>query len=68
MSLFLARLLIMRLIRSSEAGQEAFARYSSLVSADELPFVRASGSDRVVATANNWTAGEFIKYFARIYN
>ncbi|EIW61545.1 phytase [Trametes versicolor FP-101664 SS1] len=43
--------------QSSEAGQEAFARYSSLVSADELPFVRASGSDRVVATANNWTAG-----------
>ncbi|KAL1940035.1 hypothetical protein VTO73DRAFT_9370 [Trametes versicolor] len=43
--------------QSSEAGQEAFTRYSSLVSADELPFVRASGSDRVVATANNWTAG-----------
>ncbi|KAI0638614.1 phytase [Trametes polyzona] len=43
--------------QSSGAGKEAFERYASLVSNENLPFVRASGSDRVVATANNWTAG-----------
>ncbi len=48
------------LTRSSEAGQETFTRYSSLLSAENIPFVRASSSDRVVATANNWTAGEYL--------
>ncbi|KAI0832856.1 phytase [Trametes gibbosa] len=43
--------------QSSEAGKEAFSRYSSLISGANIPFVRASGSDRVIATANNWTAG-----------
>ncbi|KAI0650867.1 phytase [Trametes meyenii] len=43
--------------QSAEAGREAFERYSSLITADNIPFVRASGSDRVVATANNWTVG-----------
>ncbi|KAH9854921.1 phytase [Lenzites betulinus] len=43
--------------QSAQAGKEAFQRYSSLISDKNIPFVRASSSDRVVATANNWTAG-----------
>lgn len=34
-------------------------RYGGLINASSLPFVRASGSDRVVFTANNWTAGRY---------
>ncbi|KDQ61378.1 hypothetical protein JAAARDRAFT_171559 [Jaapia argillacea MUCL 33604] len=43
--------------QSFEAGMVAFSRYSSLVSGENLPFVRASGSERVVDSAMNWTAG-----------
>ncbi|KAK7685198.1 hypothetical protein QCA50_011561 [Cerrena zonata] len=43
--------------QSFDAGLEAFQRYSNLVNSSNIPFVRASGSDRVVATAGNWTAG-----------
>ncbi|KAI9057638.1 phytase [Trametes sanguinea] len=43
--------------QSSSAGREAFQRYPFLISERQLPFVRASSSDRVVASANNWTAG-----------
>ncbi|KAI0355437.1 phytase [Trametes cingulata] len=43
--------------QSFDAGKQAFERYASLISADHLPFVRASSSDRVVASATNWTAG-----------
>ncbi|KZT70267.1 phytase [Daedalea quercina L-15889] len=39
------------------AGQEAYARYASIVDAEKMPFVRASGSERVVQSATNWTAG-----------
>ncbi|KAI0677679.1 phytase [Trametes maxima] len=56
-SLGVADLVGLGAIQSAEAGREAFERYSSLVTADNIPFVRASGSDRVVATANNWTVG-----------
>lgn len=42
---------------SYDAGAEIFARYNALVSDDAIPFVRASGSDRVVDSATNWTAG-----------
>ncbi|KAF8575066.1 phosphoglycerate mutase-like protein [Ramaria rubella] len=40
-----------------DSGQEAFKRYRSLVSRDEVPFVRTSSGSRVVLSANNWTAG-----------
>ncbi|OSD04415.1 phytase [Trametes coccinea BRFM310] len=43
--------------QSSSAGREVFQRYRSLISNEQLPFVRASSSDRVVASAKNWTAG-----------
>ncbi|KAF8967497.1 phytase [Flammula alnicola] len=43
--------------QSEEAGQGAYERYSSLISQENLPFVRASGSDRVVDSATNWTLG-----------
>ncbi|KAI0774716.1 phytase [Trametes elegans] len=56
-SLGVADLVALGATQSSDAGKEAFARYSSLITEDKLPFVRASSSDRVVATANNWTAG-----------
>ncbi|KAH7887292.1 histidine phosphatase superfamily [Phlebopus sp. FC_14] len=40
-----------------EAGSEHYLRYRHLITADDVPFVRASGSDRVVYSATNWTAG-----------
>ncbi|CAL1699910.1 unnamed protein product [Somion occarium] len=43
--------------QSFDAGREAFERYSQLVSLDNLPFVRASSSERVVFSAMNWTQG-----------
>ncbi|KAG0695990.1 histidine phosphatase superfamily [Suillus ampliporus] len=43
--------------QSFEAGQLHYGRYASLVNERMLPFVRASGSDRVVDSALNWTAG-----------
>ncbi|KAH6908140.1 phytase [Coprinopsis sp. MPI-PUGE-AT-0042] len=45
--------------QSAEAGAETFERYHNLVSLEHrgLPFVRASGSDRVIDSATNWTAG-----------
>ncbi|KAK7029516.1 NAPDH-dependent diflavin reductase [Paramarasmius palmivorus] len=35
----------------------AFQRYSQLVAQNNLPFVRASHSERVIKSATNWTAG-----------
>ncbi|KAL1717371.1 histidine phosphatase superfamily [Schizophyllum commune] len=43
--------------QSYEAGEEVYERYSDLVSNGSIPFVRASGSERVIDTATNWTAG-----------
>ncbi|EKM60000.1 uncharacterized protein PHACADRAFT_87656 [Phanerochaete carnosa HHB-10118-sp] len=43
--------------QSFDAGQLAFSRYSKLVSQDNLPFIRADSSERVVVSAMNWTAG-----------
>ena len=43
--------------RSYDAGQLAFVRYKALITKDKLPFVRSDNSERVVASANNWTAG-----------
>ena len=49
--------------RSNEAGQLAYERYFHLVSGG-LPFVRASGMQRVVDTAGNWSLGLcFLQYF-----
>jgi hypothetical protein len=46
--------------QSFEAGEQAFLRYGWLASAKNLPFVRASSSQRVVDSATNWTAGAFL--------
>ncbi|KAJ7113382.1 histidine phosphatase superfamily [Mycena epipterygia] len=43
--------------QSFEAGELAFERYTDLISAANLPFVRSDSSARVVDSANNWTAG-----------
>ncbi|KAI0682711.1 phytase [Cytidiella melzeri] len=43
--------------QSFDAGQEAFLRYSKLFDGNDIPFVRSDVSARVVASANNWTAG-----------
>ncbi|KAG5342942.1 hypothetical protein C0989_005891 [Termitomyces sp. Mn162] len=53
--------------QSFSAGQEHFERYKSIVSEDQLPFVRASGSDRVIHSATNWTAG-FSHASNHVYN
>ncbi|KAF5321068.1 hypothetical protein D9619_000136 [Psilocybe cf. subviscida] len=43
--------------QSEESGKDAFARYKHLISKKNIPFVRASSSQRVVDSATNWTAG-----------
>ena len=43
--------------RSFDAGVETFKRYKSLVSKDNIPFVRSSSGQRVVDAAANWTSG-----------
>ncbi|KIJ69719.1 hypothetical protein HYDPIDRAFT_35196 [Hydnomerulius pinastri MD-312] len=43
--------------QSFDSGSEHYRRYKHLIHSDRLPFVRASGSDRVVNSAVNWTAG-----------
>ncbi|KAF7344135.1 Acid phosphatase [Mycena venus] len=53
--------------QSSQAGELAFQRYSDLISASNLPFVRASSSARVVDSATNWTSG-FSAASHHIYN
>ncbi|PIL36440.1 hypothetical protein GSI_00129 [Ganoderma sinense ZZ0214-1] len=44
-------------VQSFQSGEQAFKRYTSLVTTDNQPFVRASSPPRVVDSANNWTAG-----------
>jgi len=43
--------------QSFESGQATFHRYSHLIDAKSMPFVRASGEDRVISSAANWTVG-----------
>ncbi|KAF9235556.1 histidine phosphatase superfamily [Melanogaster broomeanus] len=43
--------------QSFDAGQQHFVRYTGLVNATMLPFVRASDAERVTDSALNWTAG-----------
>ncbi|KAL4081289.1 histidine phosphatase superfamily, partial [Scleroderma yunnanense] len=40
-----------------ESGVEHFNRYQHLFSSDQIPFVRASGSDRVIKSAMIWSDG-----------
>jgi hypothetical protein len=49
------------LSRSWISGAEAYARYSYLVDSNNLPFIRASLSDRVVMSAGNWSMGEHLQ-------
>lgn len=44
--------------RTYESGRKAFVRYDSLSSGENLPFVRASGSDRVIKSAFKWIYGK----------
>ncbi|KAK7691678.1 hypothetical protein QCA50_005077 [Cerrena zonata] len=43
--------------QSFEAGGAVFRRYAHLISEKILPFVRASGKNRVIHSATNWTVG-----------
>ncbi|KAK7045116.1 acid phosphatase [Favolaschia claudopus] len=43
--------------QSAQTGALSFTRYSHLINATNLPFVRASSSTRVVDSATNWTTG-----------
>ncbi|KAG1807290.1 histidine phosphatase superfamily [Suillus subaureus] len=43
--------------QSFQSGAEIYHRYGHLVDDHMLPFVRASGGNRVVKSAVNWTAG-----------
>ena len=48
-------------VRSYDLGRETFKRYRSLLAkSGHVPFVRASGSKRVVLSARNWTHGAFL--------
>ena len=44
--------------QSFQAGQEAYARYSGLVSKQNQPFIRTTAKTRVADSARNWTEGE----------
>ncbi|EKM59567.1 uncharacterized protein PHACADRAFT_205786 [Phanerochaete carnosa HHB-10118-sp] len=48
--------------QSFEAGQQAYERYSYLL-ATTLPFIRASGIQRVVDSAGNWSRGFLPPHF-----
>ncbi|OBZ71577.1 3-phytase A [Grifola frondosa] len=43
--------------QSFDAGKIAYERYVHLVNPGSVPFVRASGVQRVISTATNWTVG-----------
>ncbi|KAF5333502.1 hypothetical protein D9611_002520 [Ephemerocybe angulata] len=43
--------------QSAESGAIVYDRYRKLVSKGNIPFVRASGSTRVIDSATNWTSG-----------
>ncbi|KIK65846.1 hypothetical protein GYMLUDRAFT_158434 [Collybiopsis luxurians FD-317 M1] len=43
--------------QSVTSGAEIYHRYKNLVIEDNIPFVRASSSDRVVKSAESWTYG-----------
>ncbi|KAF8870777.1 histidine phosphatase superfamily [Infundibulicybe gibba] len=45
--------------QSQESGSTQYERYSHLVSSDNLPFVRASSSERVVQSAIDWNTVGF---------
>lgn len=49
--------------RSEVAGRATYERYTRIISDDNIPFVRASGSARVVDSARNWTLGERLSFF-----
>lgn len=44
-------------LQSFESGQTVYERYSKLVSAENLPFVRATDKPRVFYSAGNWSTG-----------
>jgi hypothetical protein len=44
-------------VQSYDSGAEVYERYPDLVTRNNMPFVRASSGQRVVESANNWTAG-----------
>ncbi|KAF5376193.1 hypothetical protein D9757_009309 [Collybiopsis confluens] len=46
--------------QSLASGAETYHRYKSIVDEDNIPFVRATSSDRVVKSATNWTYGKFL--------
>ena len=54
---FLSAILIFIASRTSSLGAETFKRYKHLVGTHTLPFIRASGSKRVILSAQNWTKG-----------
>ncbi|KIY44902.1 acid phosphatase [Fistulina hepatica ATCC 64428] len=39
------------------AGRETYSRYWHLIGEDNVPFIRASDSQRVIDSATNWSAG-----------
>ncbi|KAF9445834.1 phosphoglycerate mutase-like protein [Macrolepiota fuliginosa MF-IS2] len=43
--------------QTSESGRKSFVRYPTLADEDNLPFVRASGSERVIESAFKWIKG-----------
>ncbi|KAJ7686909.1 histidine phosphatase superfamily [Mycena rosella] len=53
--------------QSFEAGEDAYSRYRNLLRPENLPFLRASSSARVVDSATNWTAG-FSAASHHVYN
>lgn len=47
-------------IRSWTSGAVAYTRYKTLIDDKNMPFIRASLSERVVESALNWSEGQLI--------
>ncbi|KAF5363806.1 hypothetical protein D9756_000049 [Leucocoprinus leucothites] len=45
------------LSKTSESGRKSFVQYSGLADENNIPYVRASGSDRVIQSALKWIEG-----------
>src|SRR6266540_4753854 len=52
--------------RSEVAGWATYARYTNIIFDDNIPFVRSSGSTRVVDSARNWTLGERLSFLLTV--
>ena len=60
-SLLFSRIHLIPSARSYALGEQTFKRYPNLITrSGDAPFVRASGEERVILSAGNWTLGRTV--------